>query len=232
MTTVGTHNETFREDWVQRTLQLIPAGFRILDAGAGELRFKKYCAHLKYVAQDFGEYDGKGDSAGLQTGTWDQSGVDLICDICSVPEADGSFDAVMCIEVLEHLPDPISAIREFSRLIRSGGYLVMSAPFASLTHFAPYHYYSGFNTYFYTKYLGDNDFTDIEISHNGNFFESIAQELRRIDQVVNRYTDMRISRLEKYGIDFVLKMLEKFSRRDNGSYGMLCHGYHVFCRKR
>ena len=39
----------------------IPRGYKILDAGAGELRFKPDCDHLQYVAQDFGQYEGTGD---------------------------------------------------------------------------------------------------------------------------------------------------------------------------
>jgi hypothetical protein len=39
----------------------------ILDASAGESQFKKFCTHLKYSVQDFGQYEGKTD-AGLYTG--------------------------------------------------------------------------------------------------------------------------------------------------------------------
>ena len=61
MTQVGISNEWNCEKWLGKTLSQIPAGSRILDAGAGELKYKKFCAHLNYVSQDFGQYDGKGD---------------------------------------------------------------------------------------------------------------------------------------------------------------------------
>src|SRR6478752_1855919 len=70
---VGTHNESTRIAWLEQALKQIPAGARILDAGAGEQLFKDLCAHLNYVAQDFGQYDGKGDQLGLQMGAWDQT---------------------------------------------------------------------------------------------------------------------------------------------------------------
>jgi 2-polyprenyl-3-methyl-5-hydroxy-6-metoxy-1,4-benzoquinol methylase len=144
----GRRNQSDREIWLQSTLKRIPDGSRILDAGAGELQYKKYCSHLNYISQDFGQYDGKGNSEGLQTSSWDNSKLDIISDIIDIPESDKSFDAIMCIEVFEHLPNPIAAIKEFSRLIKDDGFLILTAPFCSLTHFAPYHFYTGFNRFF------------------------------------------------------------------------------------
>lgn len=77
---------------------MISAVSRILDAGAGELAYKHFCSHLHYVSQDFAQYDGKGNASGLQMGTWDQSNLDIISDITSIPEKDASFDAIMCIK--------------------------------------------------------------------------------------------------------------------------------------
>ncbi|WP_121022373.1 class I SAM-dependent methyltransferase [Helicobacter vulpis] len=52
---------------------------------------------------------------------WGNTQLDIICDITAIPERDGSFDAIMCVEVFEHLPNPILALKEFSRLLRGGG---------------------------------------------------------------------------------------------------------------
>ena len=51
MSGVGTDNDANREAWLKDQLARIPAGWRLLDAGAGEQRFRKYCGHLAYVAQ-------------------------------------------------------------------------------------------------------------------------------------------------------------------------------------
>jgi 2-polyprenyl-6-hydroxyphenyl methylase / 3-demethylubiquinone-9 3-methyltransferase len=38
----------------------------------------------------------------------------------------GSFDAVTCMEMLEHVPDPASVVRACSRLVRPGGWVFIS----------------------------------------------------------------------------------------------------------
>jgi SAM-dependent methyltransferase len=228
---VGKSNESSREKWLEKTLLTVPIDSRILDAGAGTQRYRKYCKHLKYVSQDFGEYDGKGDDTALQTGEFEYGELDIVSDIKSIPEPELSFDAIMCIEVLEHLPDPIQAIKEFSRLLKNNGHLIITAPFCSLTHFSPYHFSSGFNIYWFEKQLPECGFKIIEISRNGNYFEYIAQELYRISSISNRYAHSKPNQLEQLSMFILLRMLLRFSRRDKGSSEVLCFGYHVHARK-
>ena len=228
---VGLNNKQSRDIWLEAALQKIPAGMRILDAGASQLQYKKFCAHLNYVSQDFGQYDGKGDGAGLQTQTWDQSQLDIICDITAIPERDGSFDAVMCIEVLEHLPDPIGALKELVRLLHPGGMLVVTAPFNCLTHFAPYFYYSGYSRYFYEHWLKEFGLQILDMKPNGNFFEYMAQELRRLPSISNRYAADHLTWLEKKALRVLLNALARFSAKDKGSDEFLCFGYHVLAKK-
>jgi len=46
----------------------------------------------------------------------------------SLPFADGSFDLVVCSEVLEHLVDPAVAVGEIRRVLKPGGRLVITVP--------------------------------------------------------------------------------------------------------
>lgn len=232
MTCVGTRNQSNREVWLEKTLKQIPVGSRILDAGAGEQQYRRFCNHLNYVAQDFAKYDGKGDASGLQMGSWDQSNLDIISDITTIPELDGSFDAVMCVEVFEHLPEPIKAIQEFARLLKPGGYLILTAPFCSLTHFAPYHFYTGYNSYFYEAHLPANGFEIVDLQKNGNYFEYLAQEVRRIPEMTERYAEGHPSLFESLAMKLCLYMLGRFSKKDKGSSEMLHFGCHVLAVKK
>lgn len=231
-TTVGLHNEQTRKSWLARVLNEIPAGSSILDAGAGECQFKPLCCHLEYTSQDFSQYDGTGSAAGLQTGAWDTSRIDVVSDISDIPLPAASFDAIMCTEVLEHIPDPAKALAEFGRLIKPGGMLILTAPYCSLTHFAPYHFFSGFNRFFYQHHLGDLGFDIVEMNSNGNFFEYMAQEVRRIESVAVRYAGSPgLAKVENDSIDVVLALLQRFSSVDAGSDELLCFGFHVLARK-
>ena len=45
-----------------------------------------------------------------------------------LPFVDGAFDRVICTEVLEHIPDDLSTIREIVRVLRPGGTVAISVP--------------------------------------------------------------------------------------------------------
>jgi ubiquinone/menaquinone biosynthesis C-methylase UbiE len=227
---VGTSNEETRVGWIEHTLKQIPAGLTILDAGAGESQFKKFCGHLQYIAQDFGQYDGSGD-VGLQTGAWDNSKLDIVSDIVNIPLPDQSVDAIMCTEVLEHIPNPVAALQEFARLIKPGGYLLITAPFASITHFAPYHFASGLSRFFYEHHLPTLGFSISSLELNGNYFEYIAQENRRIKRMAMTYANKQLTIFDKIIIHLNLAILQRLSKLDRGSSEVLCYGIHVFARK-
>ncbi len=227
MKLLGTSNEANRVAWVQQALAGLPAGSRLLDAGAGEQPFRKFCAHLNYVSQDFAEYDPRSDPTGLQMSGWDYGRLDIVSDLARIPQPDGSFDAILCTEVLEHIPDPLAALGEFARLLRPGGELILTAPFCSLTHFAPYHYASGFNRYFYEYHLPRLKFEVREISANGSFFEYLGQELRRVPGVCDRYAQRKMGLVGKFILGLNLILLTTWSRRDQGSAELLAFGYHV-----
>jgi ubiquinone/menaquinone biosynthesis C-methylase UbiE len=48
-------------------------------------------------------------------------------DMTRMPFADGSFDCITCGWVIEHLPDPRPGLREFGRVLRPGGSVLLLA---------------------------------------------------------------------------------------------------------
>ena len=133
---------------------------------------------LNYVGQDFGQYDGQGDE-GLQTGHWDNDRLDIVSDITEIPVENETFDAILCTEVFEHIPDAVAALNEFTRILKPG-ILLITAPFASLTHFAPYHF-CGYNKYWYQYHLPRLGFNIDTIEHNGSWFHFVAQNCVEVD---------------------------------------------------
>lgn len=223
----GCDNATARTRWVEARLRAIPSGQRLLDAGAGSQPFRKACAHLRYVAQDFGKYAAAPDGVGLQPSDFAYGALDVVSDVAAIPEADASFDAILCTEVLEHVPTPEAALREFARLLRPGGALILTAPFCSLTHYAPYHYATGFSRFYYEHHLPRHGFRIVEIAPNGSYFSYLAQELRRLQNTAARYAGVRGSLLERAALAVLLRALSRFERRDRGSAELLCFGHHV-----
>ena len=229
---VGTNNGLNRDEWIENQLSNIQEGSSILDAGAGEGKYKKFCEHLNYTSQDIAEYDGSGDGTGIQTKERNYERLDIISDIINIPVSDNNFDNIMCIEVIEHVPNPLEAIKEIHRILKKGGSLILTAPFNSLTHYAPYHYSTGFSRYYYQHHLENLGFEIEEIIPNGNYFEYLAQEVRRIKNVALQYSAKNLNIFFKIGIYLVLVLLGSLSKKDEGSHELLNFGYFVKAKKR
>lgn len=222
-------NESNRDQWLAKTLQAIPPGLRILDAGAGELRNRHLCNHLQYVSQDVCQYEGKGDASGLQTGTWDTSKIDLVCDIADVPEPDASFDVILCSEVFEHLPDPLRVLDEFSRLLKPGGELIVTAPFASFVHFAPYYFATGFSRYWYEYHLPLKNFDLQELTANGDWFSHLRQEVLRLPQMARKYGDWCWPLA--YLVSVIGLVYFSLRRNTRSAEDVACLGWHCVAKK-
>jgi SAM-dependent methyltransferase len=230
-----TRNAEARNAWVISQLRALPAGIRILDVGAGECAYKPYCGHLQYLSQDIAQYDGEGNRRGLHTNQWDTGQLNFICDLYDIPE-EGGFDAVLCTEVIEHVIDPVRAVEKLVRLLRPGGVLILTAPFTSLTHFAPYHFATGFSEYFYRHHLERLGLRIDLIEPNGGFFDFIDQELGRVGSVRRRYSGWLLDPISATLI-FLARMVVRFlaaldgPRSHRRSSDLLCFGWHVVARR-
>ncbi len=56
--------------------------------------------------------------------------------------ADEVFDGIVCLDVLEHVPDPIQTVQKFSKWLNETGFLVAHAPFYHVDATRPTHLHS------------------------------------------------------------------------------------------
>jgi SAM-dependent methyltransferase len=175
------YNEYERDRFVEEVSRKVPAGARILDAGAGPCKYRPLFAHCEYKSQDFAKYQG---------GEHRYGELDYVCDITAIPAPDASFDCILSTEVLEHLPRPDLAIREFARLLKRGGHLFLTAPLGSGIHMPPYHFYGGFTPNWYDHFLGEEGIDIVSCTPNGGFFKLYGQESQRFLHIISPTTGL------------------------------------------
>lgn len=94
----------------------------VLDCGAG-LRHTDYAHVVNYEIVPYDSTDVLGVAEQL-------------------PFADDTIDAVLSLNVLEHVKDPFQAAHEIMRVLKPGGEVFVVAPFLQPLHGYPHHYYN------------------------------------------------------------------------------------------
>lgn len=154
------------EEFVFSISEEIPPGCKVLDAGSGEARFKRFFKKHKYVAID----TKWGDS------TWDYSNLDLMGDLTNLPIEEGVFDGIICTQVLEHVREPEIVISEMYRVLKKGKKIYISAPQGWGVHQAPDDYFR-FTCYGLQYLLEKVGFKVLSIIPSCGYFGYLANRL-------------------------------------------------------
>jgi SAM-dependent methyltransferase len=95
-------------------------------------------------------------------------------DGTTIPFPDNHFDAILCTEVLEHAMAPEALVAEMYRVLRPGGSLVLTVPFAARVHHIPYDFHR------FTRYRLEQlfaGFAAVAIEERGSDLAVIANKI-------------------------------------------------------
>ena len=117
----------------RKILQLAEAYLhgKLLDIGCGEKWKQDLIGHTvdEYIGLDHPGTD------------HDSGAVDRFGTAYDIPAEDGEFDSVICTSVLEHLEEPARALLECRRVLKTGGYAIMTMPQSWHLHEEPRDFY-------------------------------------------------------------------------------------------
>lgn len=141
---------------------------RVLDVGAGEAPWRELLpVGVGYVGVDVGMSGNFGMRHQSDIAYYDGK---------KLPYDDGSFDHVLCTEVLEHVPDPAAFLFDLNRVLRHGGTLVLTVPWSARLHHLPYDY-GRFTRFGLAALLESTGFSGVTIEERGNDIAAIANKL-------------------------------------------------------
>lgn len=90
-----------------------------------------------------------------------------------------TYNAAICLEVLEHVPDPFKAVREVYRILRIGGKVIITVPHLSRLHDEPYDYYR-YTCYGINVLLSQAGFQEIRVYPRGGIFSFLGHQISTI----------------------------------------------------
>ncbi len=227
LTEIHDFNQLERDRWVAEQAGKIPAGARVLDVGAGTCPYRRLFAHCDYRTHDFMKYGGV-----KLGGTAEYGAIDYVSEIDAIPVPDEAFDAVLCTEVIEHVPEPIRALNELARILKPGGTLLLTAPLGSGLHQLPYHFYGGFTPEWYRCFGPRTGLEVVELRPNGGFFRLLAQECVRVAGTFPLHRHLHGARPESVHRLFSESLPRYlFGLEENCFIDQFTVGYHVELRK-
>lgn len=167
--------------FVREVADSLPPGTVVVDLGAGDAPYRELFSHCDYLTTD---WEGSVHERA--------SDVDVLAPADALPLEDGSADAVLLTQVLEHVPDPRSVLVEVARLLRAGGGVFMTVPFVWELHELPYDFWR-FTPASLERLLSGAGFVEIDVQARNDCFTTLAQLMRNVQWAMGRAPDRRDS---------------------------------------
>ena len=142
---------------------------RMLDVGCGDRPYAPLFRHVeRYVGLEHPGAVMNVESELRRSFERVRGLIDAFGDANEIPFADASFDSCLSTEVLEHVTDPVSVAREIRRVLRPGGRLLLTVPFAGELHQIPYDF-RRFTIFGIRRVLEEAGFEVERVRPRGNF---------------------------------------------------------------
>ena len=178
---VVTHgdNDSFRIAFVDKWLMNLDPG-DLLDVGSGLMPFRDISIQSghNYKSHDFEKYYPDKQMPGLVESQYILANHDFVSDILDLPES--MFDYALCTEVLEHVPDPVAAIKSVMLSLRIGGLALFTVPMRSQIHQAPYFYSAGLSPFWFSFHADANEWAQVKVLVVGDQLDSLINEIPAI----------------------------------------------------
>lgn len=162
-------------EFVAREARLLTPGARVIDIGAGDAPYRELFSEQEYLTLDHEQTPHTGD-------------VDIIGSADSIPVGAREFDAVVCTQVLEHVPEPVAALREFRRVLADGGGLIATVPFAWEEHELPHDYFR-YSRAGIEHLLDSAGFIDVRVRPRTDSFTTLAQLVLNVGWIMGEAPD-------------------------------------------
>ncbi|MBS1580116.1 MAG: class I SAM-dependent methyltransferase [Bacteroidetes bacterium] len=189
----------------------------VFDAGAGAGHWRKHITRdVKYISMDLGVGDN----------SVDYSHLDIKGDLRNIPLDNNSVDIIICIQVLEHVPEPWTVLKEFNRILKQGGYLFLTCPQGVPLHQEPYDFYR------YTKHglqylFSTSGFSVIWMKPQKGNFSKIANDLR-----MSGYELLNNNHKTKgYFLKLLARIVEKTFKKNDSYFFSDTTGYFIKAKK-
>lgn len=101
----------------------------------------------------------------------------VLGNVHNIPLKNNSVDCIICTELLEHVEFPENAIKEFSRVLKKSGKIIISVPFNTNIHADPYDF-QRLTGYKLIRML-ENEFEIETVKKQGLYFTVLGDMLKR-----------------------------------------------------
>ena len=162
--------------WLREQAAARARGYRVLDVGCGPKPYYPFFAEraAEYVGVDVVE----------------TPAAELRGPVEELPVADGSFDLVLCTQVLEHCDDPVQAVRELRRVTAPGGAVLASTHGTQVYHPSPQDYWRWTHAGLRRLFEEHGDWHSVEVAPGAGTAATLAMLLGTYVEIALRRTPL------------------------------------------